>query len=218
MNLLLYDLAQKLMLDFQRQQNALPGLTVIGTEQTLETYLTVPIARAWRHSGADCREDGPYRAICGDQIRIVDYKTGKVRLVRKNASRFSGKAADTMATPEKMRQLWLYRYLALKNISEHGGLPRDRAKKDIFQTDGLPVEAGFYSFRDISGGFKSNPVRFGDNDSPAQYIEDSEDLLAATDSTVARSRTSRLRKQTSSKPASSAIIKASAGGDNGCCR
>ena len=41
----------------------------------------------------------------------------------------------------------------------------------------MPVEAGFYSFRDVSGGFKTNPVRFDDNDNPDQYIDDSEALL-----------------------------------------
>ncbi|AUD02882.1 PD-(D/E)XK nuclease family protein [Spirosoma pollinicola] len=175
MNLLLYDLAQKLMLDFQRQQNALSGLTVIGTEQTLETFLTVPVQG---RAPIRVRIAGKIDRIeqYDGKIRIVDYKTGKVHLSEKTPPDLVEKLLHD-GDSEKMRQLWLYRYLALKNISEHGGLPRDRAKKDIFQTDGLPVEAGFYSFRDISGGFRSNPVRFGDDDSPAQYIQDSEELL-----------------------------------------
>ncbi len=177
MNLLLYELAQKLMLDFQRQQNALPGLTVIGTEQTLETYLTVPIdGRAPIRVRIAGKIDRIERF--GDQIRIIDYKTGKVKLPDKTPEDLVEKLVkDGSSDGEKMRQLWLYRYLALKNISEHGGLPRDKAKQDIFQADGMPVEAGFYSFRDVGGGFKTNPVRFGDNDSPAHYIEDSEAIL-----------------------------------------
>ncbi|MCX6215977.1 PD-(D/E)XK nuclease family protein [Spirosoma sp.] len=177
MNLLLYDLAQKLMLDFQRQQNALPGLTVIGTEQTLETYLTVSIEG---RGPVRVRIAGKVDRIerLGDQIRIVDYKTGKVDLSEKTPKDLSDRLVnDGGDDAGKMRQLWLYRYLALKNISEYGGLPRDRAKRDIFKAEGMPVEAGFYSFRDVNGGFKTNPVRFGDNDSPDQYIEDSEDLL-----------------------------------------
>ncbi len=175
MNLLLYDLAQKLMLDFQRQQNALPGLTVIGTEQTLETTLDVPIdgQRIIR-----VRIAGKIDRIekFGDQIRVVDYKTGSVKLEAKTPKDLIDKLLND-GSQDKMRQLWLYRYLTLKNISEHGGLPRDKAKQDIFPAKGLPVEAGFYSFRDIAGGFKSNPVRFDDNDDPAQYIHDSEALL-----------------------------------------
>ncbi|MBC3786971.1 PD-(D/E)XK nuclease family protein [Spirosoma utsteinense] len=174
MNLLLYELAQKLMIEFQRQQSELKGLTVIGTEQTLETYLTVPI------DGQDLtvRIAGKIDRIerFGDQIRIVDYKTGRVDLTDKTPKDLSDKLLND-GSEDKMRQLWLYRYLALKNISDVGGLPRDKARKNIYPAEGLPVEAGFYSFRDVSGGFKSNPVRFGTDDSPAQYIADSEDLL-----------------------------------------
>ena len=175
MNLLLYELAQKLMLDFQRQQSNLVGLTVIGTEQTLDTFLAVPL-----DSGETIRVRiaGKVDRIekFGDQIRIVDYKTGSVKLPEKTPADLTEKLLKDGAE-EKMRQLWLYRYLALKNISEYGGLPRDKAKQDIFPAKGLPVEAGFYSFRDVNGGFKTNPVRFDDNDNPAQYIDDSEDLL-----------------------------------------
>ena len=175
MNLLLYELAQKLMLDFQRQQSKLTGLTVIGTEQTLETKLTVPIEG---REPIQVRIAGKVDRIerYGDIIRIVDYKTGKVNLPDKTPPDLAEKLLKD-GREDKMRQLWLYRYLALKNISEYGGLPRDKAKKDIFPAAGLPVEAGFYSFRDVTGGFKSNPVRFGDNDSPQQYIDDSEELL-----------------------------------------
>ncbi|MFD2574366.1 PD-(D/E)XK nuclease family protein [Spirosoma soli] len=175
MNLLLYELAQKLMLDFQRQQSQLTGLTVIGTEQTLETYLSVPLDG---QAPLRVRIAGKIDRLerLGDQIRIVDYKTGKVDLPEKTPKDLAEKLLND-GKEDKMRQLWLYRYLALKNISELGGLPRDRAKQDVYPAAGLPVEAGFYSFRDLSGGFKSNPVAFGTDDSPAQYIEDSENLL-----------------------------------------
>ncbi|GAB3988600.1 PD-(D/E)XK nuclease family protein [Spirosoma daeguense] len=175
MNLLLYELAQKLMLDFQRQQSHLSGLTVIGTEQTLDTYLTVPVSG---REPIKVRIAGKVDRIerYGGQIRIVDYKTGAVKLPDKTPVDLAEKLLSD-GREDKMRQLWLYRYLALKNISELGGLPRDRAKRNIYQTDGLPVEAGFYSFRDVNGGFKSNPVRFGDNDEPEQYIRNSERIL-----------------------------------------
>ncbi|MVM34291.1 PD-(D/E)XK nuclease family protein [Spirosoma sp. HMF4905] len=175
MNLLLYELAQKLMLDFQREQGKLAGLTVIGTEQTLETYLKVALDGGQE---INVRIAGKVDRIekFGDQIRIVDYKTGSVKLPEKTPADLTEKLLKDGAE-EKMRQLWLYRYLALKNISEYGGLPRDKGKRDIFPAKGLPVEAGFYSFRDINGGFKTNPVRFDTNDDPDQYIKDSEELL-----------------------------------------
>ncbi|WP_338868034.1 PD-(D/E)XK nuclease family protein [Spirosoma sp. SC4-14] len=175
MNLLLYDLARKLMLDFHRQQNALAGLTVIGTEQTLETYLLVPLDNG---ESIRVRIAGKIDRIerLDDRIRIVDYKTGRVELPDKAPKDLAEKLLND-GREDKMRQLWLYRYLALKNISEHGGLPRDRAKRNIYPTANLPVEAGFYSFRDLKGGFKSNPVTFGADDSPQQYIRDSEEIL-----------------------------------------
>jgi hypothetical protein len=177
MNLLLYDLAKKLMLDFYRQQSDQVGLTVIGTEQTLETYLDVPLTNG---QSIRVRIAGKIDRIerFGDQIRIVDYKTGKVDLPDKAPKDLAEKLLKD-GKEDKMRQLWLYRYLALKNISEHGGLPRDKAKRNIYPAANLPVEAGFYSFRDLKGGFKSNPVTFGADDSPAQYIHDSEELLRA---------------------------------------
>ena len=175
MNLLLYELAQKLMLEFQGQQGKLAGLKVIGTEQTLETYLNIPL------DGGETirvRVAGKVDRIeqYGDQIRIVDYKTGKVDVSGSKVADLTDKLLND-GTMDKIRQVWFYRYLALKNISEHGGLPRDRAKQDIFPAQGMPVEAGFYSFRDVTGGFKTNPVRFSEDNDPEQYIRDSEDLL-----------------------------------------
>ena len=176
-NLLLYDIAKKLMLDFQQRQSDLTGLTVIGSEQTLDTFIDVPVdGRMLR-----VRIAGKIDRIeqYDGQIRIVDYKTGKVELtenVRDTATLHEKLLTNPKA--DKMRQLWLYRYLALKNIHDYGGLPRNRDIADVYETRGMPVEAGFYSFRDLDGGFKTNPVRFGTDDSPAQYIQDSEALLA----------------------------------------
>ena len=106
----------------------------------------------------------------------MDYKTGKVDLPDKTPKDLADKLLNDGAA-DKMRQLWLYRYLTLKNIRDYGGLPLNRDIADVYPAIGMPVEAGFYSFRDVPGGFKSNPVRFGENDSPEQYIADSEDLL-----------------------------------------
>ncbi|RYC69345.1 MULTISPECIES: PD-(D/E)XK nuclease family protein [Spirosoma] len=173
-NLLLYDLAKKLMLDFQRQQSELSGLTVIGSEQTLDTYIDVPLNGRQLH----VRIAGKIDRIeqYGGQIRIVDYKTGKVDLPDKTPKDLADKLLND-GSADKMRQLWMYRYLTLKNIRDYGGLPRNKDIADVFPAQGMTVEAGFYSFRDVQGGFKSNPVRFDENDDPEQYIQDSENLL-----------------------------------------
>ncbi|PRY35955.1 PD-(D/E)XK nuclease superfamily protein [Spirosoma oryzae] len=177
MNLLLYDMARQLMLDFQRQQNSLPDLTVIGTEQTLRTKLRVSMGEG--REPLEVTIAGKIDRIerFGDRIRIVDYKTGKVDLNSKIGPEQLREKLLSDGGQEKMRQLWLYRYLALKTIQEKGGLPRSETNGDIYPAVGMPVEAGFYSFRDVNGGFKTNPVQFGDGQSVADYIAESEELL-----------------------------------------
>ena len=183
-NLLLYDLAKKLMLDFQRQQSDLAGLVVIGTEQTLDTYIDVPLdghlphPYSMGHPTLRVRIAGKIDRIeqYSGQIRIVDYKTGSVKLDNKTPKDLADKLLND-GSADKMRQLWLYRYLTLKNIRDYGGLPLNRDIADVYPAGNMPVEAGFYSFRDIPGGFKTNPVRFGEDDTPEQYIQHSEDLL-----------------------------------------
>ena len=92
----------------------------------------------------------------GEQIRVVDYKTGAVKLENIKSDDLLDKLLND-GQQDKMRQVWLYRYLTLKNIRDYGGLPRDKAKRDIFPARNMPVEAGFYSFRDIPGGLQIEP-------------------------------------------------------------
>jgi hypothetical protein len=177
MNLLLYDMARQLMLDFQRQQNSLTDLTVIGTEQTLRTKLIVPMGDGLEPLEVTIAGKIDRIERFGDKIRIVDYKTGKVDLSSRVSSDQLREKLLTDGNQDKMRQLWLYRYLALKTIQEQGGLPRSEADGDTYPAVGMPVEAGFYSFRDVAGGFKTNPVQFGDGQSVADYLTESEELL-----------------------------------------
>ncbi len=161
-NLLLYDVARRLMLDFQRQQATLLDLTVLGTEQKLEATINVLL---------DSGEVLPVKIAgkidrieqYGDLIRIVDYKTGKVDLP---GSKAMAEAAGKLVTEAgskwaKTRQLWLYKYLFLKS-----GLNPQQ----------LPVTAGFYSFRDVKADLKTNPIQFGDGN-PADYVMESELVL-----------------------------------------
>ena len=161
-NLMLYDVARRLMLDFQRQQATLIDLVVLGTEQKLETTINVLL---------DSGEILPVK-IAGKidrieqyngKIRIVDYKTGKVDL--------PGTKSGTDALPQllaeggskwaKARQLWLYKYLFLtNNLNPHQ----------------LPVTAGFYSFRDVKASLKENPISFGEG-SEAEYMTQTEQIL-----------------------------------------
>lgn len=176
LNMLLANMAQTLMLQFQQTQNELVGLQVVSTEQTLETVIEVEVdGEIWpvKIAGKIDRIEH-----LGNELRIVDYKTGDVKLPKKSPTDLVDKLL-TDGKSEKMRQLWLYKYLALRNIDALGGyLPRDKAKKDLYSALGLTVSAGFYSFRKIGEGLLNNPVQFvAADETPAQFMDSSETVL-----------------------------------------
>ncbi|GAA4415816.1 PD-(D/E)XK nuclease family protein [Nibrella viscosa] len=167
MNLLLYQTARRLMLDFQRKQSELHGLKVLATEEMYHTYLDVPVdgetLRVKLAGKIDRIEEYP------DKIQIIDYKTGSVKLPSENGKAITDLKdrllVETDSNWEKMRQLWLYKYLLLKN---------EGRRKEV---SGKPVEAGFYSFRRIKDGLITNTVQFGRDETPEQYIAESEEML-----------------------------------------
>ncbi len=163
-NLLLYDVAQRLMLDFQERQARLTDLRVISTEERYTTQLDVPLNNG---EVIRVRLGGKIDRVeqVGQTIRIIDYKTGKVELPSQSADMVARLPLETGPKWGKARQLWLYKYLFLKDSKDKN--PQN-----------LPVTAGFYSFRDIEGGLKVNTVHFhGPDETPAQFIESSEELL-----------------------------------------
>ncbi|WP_019987211.1 PD-(D/E)XK nuclease family protein [Rudanella lutea] len=163
-NLLLYDVAQRLMLDFQERQAQLTDLQVIGTEDRYIVELNVPLETG---EVVPVRIGGKIDRIeqVDGQIRIIDYKTGKVELPSQSADMATMLPLETGSKWDKARQLWLYKYLFLKQGKRKN--PHD-----------LPVTAGFYSFRDINGGLKENPVWFSSNtESPDEFIRASEETL-----------------------------------------
>lgn len=163
-NLLLYDVAQRLMLDFQERQAKLTDLQVISTEERYGTRLDVTL-----DGGEVVRVNigGKIDRVeqLGQMIRIIDYKTGKVELPSQSSDMVARLPIETGSKWGKARQLWLYKYLFLKDSK--GKNPHN-----------LPVTAGFYSFRDIEGGLKANTVHFhGPDETPDEFIKASEDML-----------------------------------------
>lgn len=162
MNLLMYQTAQQLMLNFQRRQAMLQELEVLDTERKLETYIDVPLQDETLRIKIAGKIDRIEKY--NGQIRIVDYKTGAVKLPgERSLSPIAEKLPlETGTSWGKARQLWLYKYLYLKS--------------DL-NTGGLPVTAGFYSFRDKEGALKANVVHFSEGETPEQFVESSEDVL-----------------------------------------
>jgi hypothetical protein len=169
-NLLQYRLAHELMLKFQAFQNQEmqeKGISVLATEQTLITYLPVELGNGEVVNVKLGGKIDRLERLANGTLRIVDYKSGKVNLPpRINADTLPDSlmwAADEGRTWEKMRQLWLYKYLILKEN----------------KYPNAPVEAGFYSLRTFQKDprFLTNRVAFTDDNDPAAYIAETEKLL-----------------------------------------
>lgn len=163
-NLLLYDVAQGLMLDFQERQALLTDLQVISTEEKYSTRLDVmldggEVVRVHIGGKIDRVEQ------LGQTIRIIDYKTGKVELPSQSSDIVARLPLETGPKWGKARQLWLYKYLFLKDSKGYN--PKN-----------LPVTAGFYSFRAIEKGLQENTINFhGSDETPAEFISASEEML-----------------------------------------
>jgi hypothetical protein len=174
-NLLSYGTAKQLMLEFLHQQNALTDLHVISTEQTLSSYVDVPLDGGHTVRVRIAGKIDRVEQMDG-RIRIVDYKTGDVKL--KSAPKDLETTILTDPDADKLRQVWLYKYLALDSIARTGGLPRNKnhpADPTVTYAvaPGTSVEAGFYSFRRLKEGLLLNPVDFAGED----YVQKSEELI-----------------------------------------
>jgi hypothetical protein len=166
-NLLFYQLAKDLMQAFQTYQNKETlekGIRVLATERTLLTYLPVDIGGEIVQVKIGGKIDRLEQLNDGT-IRIVDYKSGVVKLPTKieNLSESLTTLADKDNKWEKIRQLWLYKYLILKEN----------------QYPDTTVEAGFYSLRTFQKEpiFLTNRVAFSDDNNRDTYITETETLI-----------------------------------------
>ncbi len=123
-------------------------------------------------------------------FRIVDYKTGKVEpsqlSTKIDKKEYETSDADLIRTkvivesPEadKIRQLWLYKFILLKEISMHGKI---KVGHHTLNQDS-PLAAGIYGFRNIELGFQE--IKSGDKQDAlfpediAGFLSISEDLLS----------------------------------------
>ncbi|RYF78822.1 MAG: PD-(D/E)XK nuclease family protein [Cytophagaceae bacterium] len=166
-NLLFYQLAKDLMQAFQTYQNKETlekGIRVLATERTLQTYLPVDIGGEIVQVKIGGKVDR-LEQLADGTIRIVDYKSGVVKLPSKieNLAESLTTLADKDNKWEKIRQLWLYKYLILKEN----------------QYPDKTVEAGFYSLRTFQKepAFLTNRVAFSDDNNRDTYITETEALI-----------------------------------------
>lgn len=107
----------------------------------------------------------------GKVLKVIDYKTGKVTL--KDLQKPKDEALEvTLINPdkEKLRQLWLYQYLMLKNQQEKT-LELGGEKLQNYE-----VIAKIYSFRNLKENLEVN-LSFDSNPTISGFIEKSEEIL-----------------------------------------
>jgi hypothetical protein len=111
-------------------------------------------------------------------FRVIDYKTGKVeaRHLKTDASQTEVLVHDPKS--DKIRQLWLYKFIITKQILMQGSLKIGHHTLDIHS----PLKVGIYSLRNLAEGFQEiKPSAKTDSIFPEnskQFVEVSENLLA----------------------------------------
>jgi hypothetical protein len=172
MNYLLFKVAGQVLESYLKKQALSPDLPlrIISLEQTMETVLPVAVngeILQVKIAGKADRIDQTNKAI-----RVIDYKTG---LVQDAHLKIKADQVETHLLSdrkyEKVRQLWLYRYLMAKKLQAEGTL-----EAGLFAPK---IEAGIISFRNLNAGLLTSDIAFSENadDLPA-FIRESEILLA----------------------------------------
>jgi len=175
MNHLLYKVAGKILHRFFQHQLAHENfpVEVLGLEEYVSTTFTTVVGG----KPVEVKMSGKIDRIdrVGDQIRVIDYKTGKIE----------GRDLDIKAEAieetllhdgkaDKVRQLWLYKYIVARNMVQEKGLRLDnRVVEGKHQ-----VVSGIYSFRNIDEGLLQNRLVFTPGDeSPEAFVAHSEQYL-----------------------------------------
>ncbi|GAB3255025.1 PD-(D/E)XK nuclease family protein [Larkinella harenae] len=171
MNRLLYRIAEDLMVRFNTLQLERygPSLEVLQTEEEWETELEVQTAIGLlpiRIAGKIDRVERLRQPDGSVLIRVADYKTGRVDA--KDADVKTMELLLTDSLKGKARQLWLYQYLVYKKMLQNQGLQFGNERIDGTTTK---VVAGFYSFRNLEGGFIENKLYLG---SPDEFVAQTE--------------------------------------------
>lgn len=171
MNRLLYRVAEDLMVRFNALQLSTYGdsLEVLQTEEEWDTELEVETAIGVlpiRIAGKIDRVERLRQPDGTVLIRVADYKTGKVEA--KDADVKTMEILLTDSQKDKARQLWLYQYLVYKKMLQKQGL---QFGDEWIAGTNTRVVAGFYSFRNLEGGFMENRLYLG---TPEEFVAQTE--------------------------------------------
>jgi very-short-patch-repair endonuclease len=176
MNYVLYQVGETVLRKFLSHQlkTELFPIELLDVEKTLK--VDVPVSVNGKNiivkiAGRIDRMD----RVNGHQVRVIDYKTGKVEA---NDLKISNEdIADTLLADkdkDKFRQLWLYRYMVLKEMISPRGLTINGTKLKPYENE---VNGGIYSFRNIEAGLLQQKVEFDAGETINDFIYESEQQI-----------------------------------------
>jgi hypothetical protein len=176
MNYVLYQVGEtivKKFINFQLKNEIFP-FELLDVEKTLKVQFYVNVNNKIIPVNIAGRIDRMDR-IGGNHIRVIDYKTGKVEAKDLKIS-IEDLDVDLLGNKDKdkYRQLWLYKYMVLKQMVSIKGLTIGGRKLE--ETENI-VTSGIYSFRNIDEGLLQQNIAFHEGETIQDFIHQSEQYL-----------------------------------------
>jgi len=176
MNYVLYQVGETIVKKFLTYQlkNEIFPLELLDVEKTLKVQFfvnikdkNIPVKIAGRIDRID--------RSAYNHIRVIDYKTGKVE-AKDLKINIEDLEIDLLNNKDKdkFRQLWLYKYMVLKQMVSAKGLTIRGVKLE--ETENT-VSSGIYSFRNIDEGLLKQNIEFEVGESIQDFIAKSEEKL-----------------------------------------
>jgi hypothetical protein len=111
----------------------------------------------------------------GSELRIVDYKTGKVEKKDVNAGESLAETLREEELKTKLFQLWMYKFLVTKELQK---APEERISPlRGLELARLTIQPGIISFRNFSDKLISAPLEFSEEESVSSFLRESEELV-----------------------------------------